>query len=55
MIQQELEARIGALEASIKTLQTNYLLEAGAPPVEGGQVSWIHGRYDNQFVEVVGR
>jgi hypothetical protein len=38
-----------------KASGTFYLLEAGAPPPEGGQVSWIQGRYDNQFVKVDGR
>jgi len=38
-----------------KASGTFYLLEAGAPPLEGGQVSWIQGRYDNQFVKVNGR
>ena len=38
-----------------KARGTFYLLEAGAPPPEGGQVNWIQGRYDNQFVKVDGR
>jgi len=38
-----------------KARGTFYLLEAGAPPAEGGQVNWTQGRYDNQFVKVDGR